>query len=232
MNIFKTSLSHTKKLITTNIAMLLFAFLLIELSQHHFVNMLSVATSMQNDMLKVLALLGQLFTSITEYVFLAMLVPLRVMIFEGLHAEETFSNFTKKHVLPLAAEGLRAMGVVILWTILLIIPGIFKYVRLTFVPYVVVADPEYGAGRRDALKYSDQITKGFTLQLFGILCVLVLLEMVRGSFRENFMLQQSPVFALLGGAAFFAVSLFANILLFKVYLLRVKRYESLPPQTK
>lgn len=54
-------------------------------------------------------------------------------------------------------EELRAMGKVMLWFLLLILPGFIKLVQFVFVPFVVALDPQYRQGHRDALDYSKKL---------------------------------------------------------------------------
>jgi len=54
-------------------------------------------------------------------------------------------------------ESLRAWGSTFLWTLLLIIPGIIKWLAYFFVPYVVLFSKKYSLGQVDALKHSQKI---------------------------------------------------------------------------
>lgn len=54
-------------------------------------------------------------------------------------------------------EGMRSVGSVLLWTLLLIIPGVIRYFQLFWVSWVVYLNPEYRLGRIDALKQSKKI---------------------------------------------------------------------------
>ena len=47
----------------------------------------------------------------------------------------------------------------ILWRAPLIVPAGIQWVRLTFVPFIVIFDPDYDGGRRDALKGSQDLSQ-------------------------------------------------------------------------
>ena len=57
-------------------------------------------------------------------------------------------------------ESVRAIACVIRWTPLAVFPGIYQYVKLTFVPFVVVFDADYSMGTADALERAGKIVKG------------------------------------------------------------------------
>jgi uncharacterized membrane protein len=232
MALIKDTYRLLKLIIPKNLPLLLFVFVGIEITQHYFLSIETASRASQNEISTLIAAIGQGLTSLLEFVFLTMFVPLRVMEIEaGTSSPDSFSSFTKKHLGALTLEGLRSLAVILLWSLLLILPGVFKYLRLLFVPYVVVADPEYMAGRRDALEYSNALVKGKTLQIFFLLVLFLGIEVVRESARENFPLMQQPLFAIGLGAFFFAVSLFTNILLFRIYQLRVKAHTEPPGGT-
>jgi len=86
----------------------------------------------------------------------------------------------------------------------------------------VVADPNYESGQVDALEASSKLVKGYTFQLFVVILALTVAELWRGTMREQYPLMQSPLFALLIGFGFFIFNIFSNILLFRVYQLRLK----------
>jgi hypothetical protein len=65
-------------------------------------------------------------------------------------------------------ELMRAWGKAMMWSFLLIIPGLIRFVRYLFVPFVVCLDPAYAAGEREALQYSIALSKGRMWKLFGI----------------------------------------------------------------
>jgi len=207
-------------LLKNSLGLIALLFLGCEAMQHYFALLIRLAQDTQSQNLP--AILGQMVVSLTEFVALTMLIPLRVMEFDNKAPAGSFWAFTQKHLAALTLESLRSLAITLLWTLLFIIPGIFKYIRYLFVPYVVVADPVYQEGQRDALEYSDQLAKGIGLPLFVLLVILFGLEALHGSLIESFPLMENPIPALASGFVLFLVSLYANVLLFRIYQLRVK----------
>lgn len=66
--------------------------------------------------------------------------------------------FKEKYFASLAAESLRAMGFVLLWCLALILPGIYKYCRYIFVPFISIFSKEYRDNKADALKLSEELS--------------------------------------------------------------------------
>lgn len=72
-------------------------------------------------------------------------------------------------------EQVRALASILWRTPLLVIPAVIQYVRLTFVPFVVMFDRAYDRGRVDALKQSQVLSRGhFTLLTIVIFAGLLL----------------------------------------------------------
>lgn len=80
--------------------------------------------------------------------------------------------FQKKFELALI-ETLRLWGFTTLWSLLFIIPGVYKYSVYMLSPLVVMFSKKYENGEIDALKYSQQIAKKFYGKLNFILLVFV-----------------------------------------------------------
>lgn len=74
----------------------------------------------------------------------------------------------------LLIETTRSWGQILGSLLLLIVPGLIRYLQLIFVPYVVLFSKEYSQGRRDALRRSSEI---FHKNLFRTLAVLVVLQL-------------------------------------------------------
>ncbi len=77
----------------------------------------------------------------------------------------------KELSIPLTKESLRALGRVLLWFFVLIIPGVYWYMRYFLVPYVVILEPEYQKGNVDALKLSDFLSQGYGWPIFAYMAI-------------------------------------------------------------
>lgn len=215
---FKDANSLFPPLVKRSLWLLLILFIGVEFLHHYFLLVTQLTKDIQS--MNIYGLLGQLFTSLLEFVTLTMLIPLRVMELDNAQSPGSFWAFTQKHIGPLTIESMRALAMTILWSLLFIVPGVIKYIRYFFVPYVVVADPLYQKGERDALEYSNQLVKGITFALFVFLVLLLGVDITRNSLREQYPLLTNPIPAFAFAALFFAMNVYANILLFRLYQLR------------
>lgn len=170
--------------------------------------------------------LGKLSVALLEMAVLVTIVPKLVIELESGKNLGTFLSFSKKHAWLLFLESLRALAVIFLWTLAFIVPGLFKYLRLSFVPYVVVADKEYAEGHIDALAESNRLATGITFILFVISLGFTAIEIAQSTLREQYPLMTSPALSLSLSIPFFFINLFSNLFLFKLYQIRAK---ALPP---
>lgn len=120
----------------------------------------------------------------------------------------------------LMIEEVRILAAV-LWRLpLLVIPSLTEYVRLTFVPYIVVLDPEYRRGQRDALAASRALSRGhFWLLSFTLLVSIVLPwifeELARGD--GGMMIWENPVGVPLGWVLTLLINLVTSLFLLKLF---------------
>lgn len=83
--------------------------------------------------------------------------------------DRTTLGFIRAHASDLVREQLRAFGSIMMWSLLLILPGLVRLFELAFLPWVVCFDSEYQAGRRDALKESRRVFYRVWPRLLGLL---------------------------------------------------------------
>jgi hypothetical protein len=86
---------------------------------------------------------------------------------------QSIGEVARVHLSYLIREEMRALGKSLLWSLLLIVPGIVRFFQFAFVPYVVLFDRRYQAGDADALKASWRFVKRVWARLLG-LCLLFL----------------------------------------------------------
>ncbi len=118
----------------------------------------------------IFARLGPAIIDMILSLFLFFIVPLRILDSELERPNTSLFLWAERDVWPLTLESLRAMGKVILWSILFILPGLYFYLRYLFVPFIVIFNREYKEGQRDALLHSSKLTKGSV----GFLMVFIL----------------------------------------------------------
>lgn len=68
-------------------------------------------------------------------------------------------------------ESLRSWGQALFWSLLLIVPGLIRYLQLIFVPFVVLLDPQYQEGKVDALSRSAALVNRNFFKVLGFIFV-------------------------------------------------------------
>jgi hypothetical protein len=204
-----------------SVGLLLTTMLGCEMLHQYFTSILQIIGSRSSTM-QVPAILGDILVSLLEFVVLTMLIPMRTLEVQGQKPAGSFLQFTAIHLKALSLESVRALAMCLLWLLALIIPGLVKYVRYFFVPYIVVADPEYQAGRIDALKESDRLVRGISWPLFFVILILSVLEFWQQGLREKHLFFSSPFLSLFETIGFFALNYYTNIWLFVLYQHRAK----------
>ncbi|OQW50856.1 MAG: hypothetical protein A4S09_11050 [Proteobacteria bacterium SG_bin7] len=144
--------------------------------------------------------------------FISAYIMFSAAIFADSSYKNTPTNFlevTKKNLIPLTIESLRALGKTILGFVLFIIPGLYFYVRYSQVPFVVIFSDAYKAGKADALKLSSYLTQGK-----GVLVTMFLLLTGTFSFYLSVLKDSNP---LLDSPLVFGVCFLVNFLV-QVYI--------------
>lgn len=117
-----------------------------------------------------IAFVGFVVQSLTKVLWI-------LLICYHFHHQGSPLQFIKKHTELGLIESLRAFFKALLWGFILVIPGLIKMIRYQFVLFVVASSKKYEHGDMDALKGSENLTRGH----FWGLTTLVLL-MALGSF--------------------------------------------------
>lgn len=89
--------------------------------------------------------------------------------------KNSLTDFLKKNLNQIYIESLRSWGKTLLWSLLLILPGFWKYIELSLVPFVVTSSAKYDEGKEDALKKSAEIVHRHWLQILGVFFLFHLL---------------------------------------------------------
>lgn len=84
------------------------------------------------------------------------------------HQGTSLLQVARQHLGYLVKEEMRVLGKTLLWSLLLIIPGIIRFFQLLFVPYVVLLDGTYQQGEADALKRSWVFVRRVWGRLLGL----------------------------------------------------------------
>lgn len=98
---------------------------------------------------------------------------------QALNKKEANSfQFVFQHFHQTLIEYVRAIVSVGLYSMALIVPGLIRWVRLTFTCYISLFNKQYHKGKVDALEESSKITQGHFFSLFLLLIVFALIPMV------------------------------------------------------
>lgn len=111
----------------------------------------------------------------------------------------SFLSYLKLHLSQLLIETLRSWGRILQWTLLLIIPGVVKYIQLMLVPFITTLSPQYAAGQVDALSESTKLVNSRFAKFFGFMVLFqIFIPLILTSiFDEYRILWQSPLPCLL-----------------------------------
>ena len=107
--------------------------------------------------------------SLLENCFLVFLIPYFVYVYlNNKQNKESplFSDFLKENVFSLVINHIKAFFVILLYLLLLIIPGLIKALRLFFVSQATFFDKDFHKDHRSALKASQETTKGYLFLIF------------------------------------------------------------------
>jgi len=102
-------------------------------------------------------------------------------VLDDIHSNKSRSNLIasfKVNLKYLFINYARAILRILVGFILLIVPGCIWWVQLTFVPYVVLFDPEFKSGAVDALEKSKTLVRGRFWRVTGVLILCLILSMV------------------------------------------------------
>ncbi len=125
-----------------------------------------------------------------------------------------------KHFNQIVIEQTRSMAAILWRAPLLIIPALVQYVRLTFVPLIVIFDPHYSMGQVDALKRSRELTRGYFLLLallvvFSTLVPWTVEELTQGSGGP--WIWENPLGVLVSSALTLPINVAISLLLYFVF---------------
>lgn len=89
-------------------------------------------------------------------------------------ANQSYGQYLKAKITPLIADVTMAQAIILLFGLFLLIPGIYKILKYSFVPYIVL-DKDTRAESINSLKYSNRITRKLpTLLVLAVISVLFL----------------------------------------------------------
>lgn len=132
---------------------------------------------------------------------------------------QSLKAFYKRHLQQLLIEMLRAWGKVLLWSLVFILPGVWKYIQFSLVPFAVTSSRRYDEGNIDALTLSKHIV---TKNLGKILGILILFHIfipliLAGLFNAYRPIWKVPLGSLILSALDTYLLLISTHLLYKIF---------------
>lgn len=87
----------------------------------------------------------------------------------------SWAEFIHKFASQSLIETLRSWGKCLAYSVLLILPGLWKFLEYSYVPWIVCFHPDYEKGKLDALKTSTHL---FRKSWFKVLCLMIIFSVV------------------------------------------------------
>ncbi len=84
--------------------------------------------------------------------------------------------FSEAYLGSFLAEYLRVLAQVLMWALLLLLPGFYRYCQLIFVPMIVLFSRAYRTGDVDALRLSERLAKGRLMRILLALGLTMFLQ--------------------------------------------------------
>lgn len=101
----------------------------------------------------------------------------------------SWSQFAQKFGAQSFIETLRGWGKCIIYSLFLIVPGIWKFLEYSFIPWIVCFDPSYDKGEVDALKKSTQMFRKVWLKMLLLFVLFILvIPLILTTFFEQYRL--------------------------------------------
>lgn len=132
----------------------------------------------------------------------------------------TSAQYLGKHFEQLMIENIRVMGSTLMWLLIFILPGFFRFVQLIYVPFVVLFDSDYQRGKKDALQTSKFIFYKSPLHTIGALFLLFIVWPLLSTlfFDEYLIFSEYPLQAFLIVCLESVLTLVGLFVLYKIYL--------------
>ena len=199
---FKTTFKNLLPILREEVPFLIFLTLFMAVLTEHFASMGAFRSESLDSLAPKLMVLS---LDLTKSLLLALLIPYR--LFERLKGltPTSFWTILKLHSVPLTIESMRALSTILLWMLALILPGIYKLIRFSFVPMVVLTDPQYSSGKVDPLRRSEAICRGYTVLIIAITVVYWVVDGLATALQHDMRLATQPVEVL--GLATFSMAL-------------------------
>ncbi len=125
-------------------------------------------------------------------------------------------------------ETLRVWGKILLYTLILILPGLWKWISSIFVPFIVLFSQKYQSGEQDAIEWSKKIFMRVWFQSISVLIVfsVVIPLVVTTSFDQYRDFKLHPFGAIVLGFVDYVGLIITLFLLLKFFLQASREVEN------
>lgn len=123
--------------------------------------------------------------------------------------------FSEPYVNNFIGEYFRMLAQILLYALLLLIPGFIRHMRLIFVPYVALFSKSYRADEVDALKLSEKLMSGKMARLFAVIIGFLVIG-IPGSALLSIN-EDSLILSLIQFTSTFFISIWGYALIFQMF---------------
>lgn len=140
----------------------------------------------------------------------------------------SLKDFLSKYLNQMFIETLRSWGKTLLWSLLLILPGLWKFIEYSLVPLVVTSSQRYDEGREDALQRSAQIVRHHWGKVLGVFLLFHLfVPVVLSAFFDSYrLLWKTPIQSLVLSALDTYLLLVSTHILFNIFRSEVRKHDA------
>lgn len=171
---------------------------------------------------QIMAQVGQTTSAILVSFVLLLFIPVRLADWQSKRPYQSWVQIVSRYGWPLFVEGLRMTGYILLWSILFILPGLYKQIRYLFVPFVVLFDSLYHRGEVDALDRSSQLSKGIFWALLFLFMASFGVDILFDMKSQFLPVLAHPVFQFLGEGVNLLISTLFYSLFYFLFSLKLK----------
>ncbi|MBO9668569.1 MAG: hypothetical protein J7501_17355 [Bdellovibrio sp.] len=223
MNFFKENLQVFKK-----VAFPLFLLVVLSSNIDQYLNM-RVEEALKDPLGATQQVYWFGFLSIiSSVIFPVLLIATALYAMHTSRMVKNFSDFLGKYINQIFIETLRSWGKTLLWSLLFILPGFWKYLEYSMVPFIVTSSEKYDAGKIDALKASSFVFRKHWFRIIGILFIFHLfIPLIMASIFDSYrLLWKTPIASLMLNLLDTYLLLISTQLLFNVFQDEVKRHDA------
>ncbi|MCK6599574.1 MAG: hypothetical protein L6Q37_14510 [Bdellovibrionaceae bacterium] len=201
-----------------NLILLLFLFFVNSLFEQFLIQKLEQILKSQSNFQLQLFLYGGL--NILSSILFPIAISILTLFFFKNPSSLFFVHIRLRDIESLLIETLRSWGKTMWWGFLFILPGFYKFLSYSFVPFVVLLDNDYSLGKKEALAESSRIFKErWAISLLALIIFQLILPLMLSSLLDSYRnFEDTPLPALLSSAIQGILSLWGFLLLMEIYL--------------